>query len=256
MTGHNFENLTNKKFGRLTVLGYPYADGKKHMYYCLCECGNRKHIYKHRLKTGTTSSCGCLKSELTSKRSIEIGKRNAIDLAGLRFERLVVISRLERKDPSKDYQWLCKCDCGNEKITTNGKLRTGHVKSCGCYNKDLVTQRHRDYRESKGLDPNIPIDQRERLEFRDSGIIQEILKRDKYVCQCCYLKKHNFNVHHIYHWSTHIELRYDRKNLITLCEECHVDIIHNGNCNNPAEEKTIQFLTKKIEQIYTLQGIQ
>jgi hypothetical protein len=29
-----------------------------------------------------------------------------------------------------------------------------------------------------------------------------------------------------------------------------------GNCNNPADEKTIQFLNKKIEQISTLQGMQ
>ncbi len=27
---------------------------------------------------------------------------------------------------------LCKCDCGNEKIITNGSLKSGLTKSCGC----------------------------------------------------------------------------------------------------------------------------
>jgi hypothetical protein len=48
------------------------------MYYCLCECGN-KNIFINRLKNKITSNYSYLRSKLTSKRSIEIDKRNAID---------------------------------------------------------------------------------------------------------------------------------------------------------------------------------
>ena len=29
--------------------------------------------------------------------------------------------------------WRCKCDCGNEKITTVTMLNAGKTSSCGCY---------------------------------------------------------------------------------------------------------------------------
>jgi hypothetical protein len=32
--------------------------------------------------------------------------------------------------------WLCKCDCGKEWVVPGFNLRTGRVKSCGCYNHD------------------------------------------------------------------------------------------------------------------------
>lgn len=58
-----------------------------------------------------------------------------IDLTGKRFGRLIVIER--EKDsalPSgqKRRMWLCKCDCGNEKIIGGNDLKRGNTKSCGC----------------------------------------------------------------------------------------------------------------------------
>lgn len=54
-----------------------------------------------------------------------------IDLTGKRFGRLTVIKYLCQS------KWLCKCDCGNEKIVKSGNLKNGHVKSCGCLNKEI-----------------------------------------------------------------------------------------------------------------------
>jgi hypothetical protein len=28
--------------------------------------------------------------------------------------------------------WLCRCDCGNERVVVLAKLRRGEAKSCGC----------------------------------------------------------------------------------------------------------------------------
>lgn len=63
-----------------------------------------------------------------------------IDLTGQRFGRLVVQYRTEN---NKDGQamWLCRCDCGNERIVLGKSLRNGHTKSCGCLNKEIVHNR-------------------------------------------------------------------------------------------------------------------
>lgn len=41
------------------------------------------------------------------------------DLTGKKYGKLTVIKFIERKDTS--YYWLCKCECGNEKIVTASK---------------------------------------------------------------------------------------------------------------------------------------
>lgn len=61
------------------------------------------------------------------------------DLTGKRFERLTVIKRVENR--GKHTQWLCKCDCGNEKISTSTNLISGHIKSCNCLRLEKSTDR-------------------------------------------------------------------------------------------------------------------
>lgn len=53
---------------------------------------------------------------------------------GMRFERLIVISPAEPELQGKYFRprWLCRCDCGVEKIVSVGHLRSGHTRSCGC----------------------------------------------------------------------------------------------------------------------------
>lgn len=62
---------------------------------------------------------------------------NFIDLIGRRFGKLVV---KERKDNGKfrNSRWLCKCDCGNEKIIAGFHLtnKSKPTQSCGCLKKD------------------------------------------------------------------------------------------------------------------------
>jgi hypothetical protein len=56
-------DLTGKRFGRLTVIGVE-DNGKRHTYYaCQCDCGNVKVIRADALIGGCTVSCGCKKKE-------------------------------------------------------------------------------------------------------------------------------------------------------------------------------------------------
>ena len=51
------------------------------------------------------------------------------DLTGMRFGSLVVIGKLGR-DNHNEMRWLCKCDCGNEHISTTNRLIKGITVRC------------------------------------------------------------------------------------------------------------------------------
>ena len=57
-----------------------------------------------------------------------------IDLTGQRFGRLTVIQYDHAEHDGA--HWLCKCDCGNEKVIAGYLLRNGATKSCGCLKSD------------------------------------------------------------------------------------------------------------------------
>lgn len=63
----------------------------------------------------------------------------ALNLAGQRFTRLLVISRVGSKHGHTT--WFCRCDCGAEKIFHTGALRSGHAKSCGCWGREQTSKR-------------------------------------------------------------------------------------------------------------------
>lgn len=64
---------------------------------------------------------------------------NAIDLTGMRFSRLEVMSRAGTKYNTQVF-WHCVCDCGKSVLTNTASLRSGHTKSCGCLSRDRVTK--------------------------------------------------------------------------------------------------------------------
>ena len=122
------EDLTGLRSGRLTVIS---AAGKdKHgkiMWHCKCDCGNECDVVAYSLKHQKTKSCGCLADE--SRRS------RYKDITGNKYGRLTAIEPTElRRDNA--VVWLCKCDCGNEKLATLDHLVSGRTSSCGCLQKD------------------------------------------------------------------------------------------------------------------------
>lgn len=60
-----------------------------------------------------------------------------IDLTGMRFGRLTVLNKTNRRGSSGCVYWKCKCDCGNEIETTSTLLKSGQSKSCGCMAKEI-----------------------------------------------------------------------------------------------------------------------
>lgn len=69
-----FNNLLDKKFGRLLVLERLPRKNKRTMWRCRCDCGNYKTTRSENLTRFLTKSCGCLQKEKVYKT----GKENLV----------------------------------------------------------------------------------------------------------------------------------------------------------------------------------
>lgn len=73
--------------------------------------------------------------------------RKLIDLTGKKFGRLLVLQFSKKQ--KKDYYWECKCDCGKLKIVNGRCLRSGNIKSCGCYKNELFCNMATTHKSSR-----------------------------------------------------------------------------------------------------------
>lgn len=83
----------------------------------------------------------------TGERGAVMGR--AINLAGQRFGRLVVVRR-NGTAPNRKALWLCKCDCGGSTTAYSTDLRSGHTQSCGCLMRErtaLANSKHGETRQ-------------------------------------------------------------------------------------------------------------
>lgn len=126
-------DLAGLTFGKLTVVSLEkeLSKIKKQAYWkCRCECGNYTIVIASELKRGGIQSCGC------SHKEAAIKKIN--DLTGLKFGRWTVLSlESESKNIKGRAHWLCRCECGKEKIVSGRNLLSGDSSSCGCLRKEM-----------------------------------------------------------------------------------------------------------------------
>lgn len=136
------EDLTGQRFGRWTVIDRaPNRISKSGitrsiMWHCRCDCGTEKNVGARALKTGMSTSCGCLQKERVSQALTD-------DLTGQQFAHLTVMYRNGSRYPTGYGKgrkcgvravWHCECDCGNECDAVGESLKNGDVTSCGCSN--------------------------------------------------------------------------------------------------------------------------
>jgi hypothetical protein len=124
-------DLTGQRYGRLVVLKDAGRTAQRHVIWlCRCDCGTVKSVETSSLASRSTRSCGCLNQEQRRARSI--------DISGQRFGRLVALSLYSAKTSPR--KWLCRCDCGKEKIVRGELLRDGRARSCGCLKSDVLRE--------------------------------------------------------------------------------------------------------------------
>lgn len=108
-----------------------------------CDCGNEfeRPIYAlvgaQAAKCNKKQSCGCMTRQLISEGLAEAWKKRQdrprpatfVDRAGERYGSLVAIEFVETTPKGR---WLCRCDCGGEKMALGPFLAKGITRHCGC----------------------------------------------------------------------------------------------------------------------------
>lgn len=121
-------DLRNQKFGRWTPIYRIKKEGSKKTYWhCKCDCGKEKDVEASSLLRNISQSCGCLHNELLGQSNIN---NKLIDIAGKRFGKLTVLSRVSGNHNGAI--WKCKCDCSNIVSINSFHLRHDMSHSCGC----------------------------------------------------------------------------------------------------------------------------
>ncbi len=67
------------------------------------------------------------------------------DLTGLHFNRWVVL-KYAGQNRFKMSLWLCRCECGTERVVASANLKRGLSQSCGCLNRELSSKRLRNHK--------------------------------------------------------------------------------------------------------------
>lgn len=212
------KSLIGKKFGKLVVLkelSEKIGTSNSTVYLCKCTCENETIIKVRRdaLINGNTTSCGCQHIEHMKK----FGKSRKLDLAEKKFNYLTVLEEAGYANDGKII-WKCRCDCGNITFLVGSKIKRGLVKSCGCINKKKGKE-HFNWKQD--LPEEIRIRKRYGKKYKEWR--ERVYIRDNYTCQCCNKRGGNLNAHHIFSYTKYPKLRYEDKNGITLCEECHYE---------------------------------
>lgn len=146
----NFKGLEpGHRSGYLTVSyishSTPLKGGGYRTYYsCICDCGNTKTVEVGRLRREEIRSCGAkcefIMRESLAKRARTMSDKNTkfipgtriVDLTSKRVGMLTVLSYSHRL-PNGVKHWLCRCECGTEKVINGTALLTESIFSCGCH---------------------------------------------------------------------------------------------------------------------------
>ena len=119
-----------KRFGNLVVVGdAPQNELGRFCALCKCDCGIVREFNASSLKSGKSQSCGCLFRELRE------------DVIGNKYGRVTVIKDAEHRGDARYV--LGKCECGDKlKEYCLCSLKSGAVKSCGCYSRERIKETH------------------------------------------------------------------------------------------------------------------
>lgn len=133
------ETIIGKKYGMLTVVDKatsPYGHSGLRVS-CLCDCGKIIIVLLSEIKSGRMRHCG----DHTVELQRETKRKKAIQYVGQKFSMLTIIRLSETSDSKGRTLVDCKCDCGNIMTASLTALKMGAIKSCGCYNKKMTSER-------------------------------------------------------------------------------------------------------------------
>lgn len=93
-----YEDITGKKFNRLTALEYAGQGNRRRTYWlCQCDCGNKVKVQTVHLKSGHTTSCGCRLQEVKDNIG-NVNYKNGLSQSRLYFAYHNMINRCFREN--------------------------------------------------------------------------------------------------------------------------------------------------------------
>ena len=157
----------------------------------------------------------------------------SLDRIGMRFGKLLVV----RFDSFGDREpiWLCRCDCGTEKVIPTQGLRTGRTRSCGCLSLKALGRGPGD-----GAAHTLYMQYKARAKFKKMGFdlteeqFKEITQKN---CHYCGLPpsssyRNNYATSYVYNGID----RYDNTKgyIVGNCAPCCDD------CNKAKKDQTVE----------------
>lgn len=144
--------VVGTRFGRWTVASAPVWEptpgaryAERALYECVCDCGTRRMLLERNL-VYRSRSCGCARDESIAALSgtTRTGNYPTTQIPiGTRFSRFVTIGETYMEVRGNGRRWSvvdCHCDCGTERTVAAANLRNGNSKSCGCLQRDMMSE--------------------------------------------------------------------------------------------------------------------
>lgn len=154
------ENEIGKMYGRWLVLESTKKTGQtieiEHYFLCECQCKKktRRIVLKKSLRSGASTSCGCINLEKSQKRLEEQNKKEI----GKIYGKWLVLEPIKRPKhiKSRSAFFLCECQCQKKthRAVCANSLRNGGSISCGCIKNEIrninapYNQLFRNYKHS------------------------------------------------------------------------------------------------------------
>jgi len=121
----DFNDLTGKVFGDLTVLSLAFTKNKVSHWNCKCKCGRNRVVRSRYLTQTIYTACSvCSKAKNVGHHYVE--------MTGKKVGKLSVVGISHYDMEKRTYFWRCLCDCGKETVVSGSCLRSERTKSCGC----------------------------------------------------------------------------------------------------------------------------
>lgn len=76
-----------------------------------------------------------------------------VDLTGKVFKRLTVLTYAGKTRQGASL-WNCICECGTKRVVRGDSLSTGNTNSCGCYNRDIMSEQGKTANRTHGQTVN------------------------------------------------------------------------------------------------------
>ena len=182
-----FKDRTNDKHGRLTVVSHAGKGHRnKHLWLCMCECGNEKIVVSDNLSSGKSNSCGCLKADFLARKGNQYGIHEDREKVLLKVQ----YSHLKRRDKSKGFVDTISFDVFSS-------LSKSPCKYCGLgYSKEIEDRLNESKKQKRLSDHILRCNGIDRVDSSKGYSVENSVP----CCKFCNTAKNTMSENDFYKW--------------------------------------------------------